>query len=107
MEWDPTRCSAWTRFAELERSLGETQRARAIYELAISQPRLDMPEVRGAAVSRQLSDGPQICGALQGVRWRLRRQGQGLPAAARAPRCVLLTQQALRRVYTHAVRRCL
>lgn len=32
------------RFAELERSLGEGDRARAIYELAIAQPLLDMPE---------------------------------------------------------------
>jgi hypothetical protein len=49
VEWDPTRCSAWARFAELERSLGETDRARAIYELAIAQPQLDMPEVRAHA----------------------------------------------------------
>ena len=33
------------RYAELERSLGESDRARAIYELAIGQPVLDMPEV--------------------------------------------------------------
>lgn len=34
-----------TRFADLERSLGEAERARAVYELAIAQPVLDMPEV--------------------------------------------------------------
>lgn len=33
------------RFADLERSLGESERARAVYELAIAQPVLDMPEV--------------------------------------------------------------
>ena len=33
------------RFADLERSLGEAERARAVYELAIAQPVLDMPEV--------------------------------------------------------------
>lgn len=32
------------RYAELERTLGEAQRTRAIYELAIAQPVLDMPE---------------------------------------------------------------
>jgi crooked neck len=32
------------RYAELERTLGEAGRARAIYELAIAQPVLDMPE---------------------------------------------------------------
>uniref|UniRef100_A0A672JVD8 Crooked neck-like protein 1 n=1 Tax=Sinocyclocheilus grahami TaxID=75366 RepID=A0A672JVD8_SINGR len=32
-------------FAELETILGDTDRARAIFELAIGQPRLDMPEV--------------------------------------------------------------
>ena len=33
------------RFAELERSLGEAERARAVYELAIAQQVLDMPEI--------------------------------------------------------------
>lgn len=32
-------------FAELESILGDTDRARSIYELAIEQPRLDMPEL--------------------------------------------------------------
>lgn len=32
------------RFAELEASLGETDRARSIFELAVHQPLLDMPE---------------------------------------------------------------
>jgi crooked neck len=32
-------------FAELETLLGDNDRARAIYELAITQPRLDMPEL--------------------------------------------------------------
>jgi hypothetical protein len=32
-------------FAELETLLGDTDRARAIYELAVNQPRLDMPEL--------------------------------------------------------------
>ena len=35
----------WIKFAELETILGETERARAIYDLATQQPRLDMPEV--------------------------------------------------------------
>jgi len=35
----------WMKFAELETLLGDTDRARAIYELAIEQPALDMPEV--------------------------------------------------------------
>ncbi|KAF0291869.1 Crooked neck-like protein 1 [Amphibalanus amphitrite] len=34
-----------TMFAELETLLGDAERARAIYELAINQPRLDMPEI--------------------------------------------------------------
>lgn len=32
-------------YAELETILGDTERARSILELAINQPRLDMPEV--------------------------------------------------------------
>lgn len=35
---------AWVRFAELEASLPEVERARAIFELAVQQPVLDMPE---------------------------------------------------------------
>lgn len=33
------------KFAELENLLGDTERARAIFELAVQQPRLDMPEL--------------------------------------------------------------
>ena len=32
-------------YAELETILGDSDRARAIFELAINQPKLDMPEV--------------------------------------------------------------
>ncbi|GER26829.1 pre-mRNA-splicing factor CLF1 [Striga asiatica] len=45
LEWSPERCSAWSKFAEMEGFLGETERARAIFELAINQPLLDMPEL--------------------------------------------------------------
>lgn len=36
---------AWNDFASLEKGVGESERARAIFELAIAQPALDMPEV--------------------------------------------------------------
>lgn len=45
LEWSPENCYAWSKYAELEISLGETDRARAIFELAIAQPALDMPEL--------------------------------------------------------------
>lgn len=45
LEWTPENCYAWCKYAELERSLAETERARAIFELAIAQPALDMPEL--------------------------------------------------------------
>lgn len=45
LEFCPENCSSWLRFAELETALGEYERARKIYEIAISQDRLDMPEV--------------------------------------------------------------
>jgi crooked neck len=41
----PENCGAWAKFAELEQTLGEEERVRAVYELAISQEGLDMPEV--------------------------------------------------------------
>lgn len=44
LEWNPANCHAWIKFSELERALGEVERTRGIYELAIAQPLLDMPE---------------------------------------------------------------
>lgn len=45
LEFGSENCTTWMKFAELETLLGDVERARAIYELAISQPRLDMPEL--------------------------------------------------------------
>ena len=45
LEIAPHNCFTWEKFAELENSLGETERARAIFEIAIARPVLDMPEV--------------------------------------------------------------
>ncbi|XP_067011879.1 protein crooked neck isoform X2 [Anabrus simplex] len=45
LEFGPENCVTWMRFAELETLLGDIERARAIYELAVNQPRLDMPEL--------------------------------------------------------------
>ena len=44
LEYDHTNCSAWIRFAQLESELGDTTRARSVFELAVSQDALDMPE---------------------------------------------------------------
>ncbi|GIY46157.1 crooked neck-like protein 1 [Caerostris darwini] len=45
LEFSPENCTTWMKFAELETILGDVDRASAIYEIAINQPRLDMPEV--------------------------------------------------------------
>lgn len=45
LEWNPSNSEAWIRFADLERGLDDLDRARAIYELGIAQPTLDMPEL--------------------------------------------------------------
>ncbi|KAK7151229.1 hypothetical protein R3I93_012234 [Phoxinus phoxinus] len=45
LEFSPENCTTWIKFSELETILGDSERARAIFELAIGQPRLDMPEV--------------------------------------------------------------
>lgn len=45
VEFAPENCTTWVKFAELESILGENERAEAIYEIAVDQPRLDMPEV--------------------------------------------------------------
>ncbi|OBT39460.1 pre-mRNA-splicing factor clf1 [Pseudogymnoascus sp. WSF 3629] len=43
--FNPANSSAWIRFAELERGLDDLERARAVYELAVNQQMLDMPEL--------------------------------------------------------------
>ncbi|KAF6167677.1 hypothetical protein GIB67_007067 [Kingdonia uniflora] len=43
LKWVPQNCYAWIKYAELERSLNEQDRARAIFDIAIAQPALDMP----------------------------------------------------------------
>lgn len=45
LEWAPSNCQAWIKFSELERMLGDLDRTRGIFEIAVSQPELDMPEV--------------------------------------------------------------
>jgi crooked neck len=45
LEWAPSSCYAWNKYAELEKMLGDADRARGILEIAISQDGLDMPEV--------------------------------------------------------------
>ena len=43
--WNPANSQAWIAFSELERGLDDVERARAILELAVQQPVLDMPEL--------------------------------------------------------------
>ncbi|KAL2756157.1 hypothetical protein ACRALDRAFT_1063831 [Sodiomyces alcalophilus JCM 7366] len=45
VEWNPANCQTWIKFAELERGLDDLDRTRAIFELAVNQPVLDMPEL--------------------------------------------------------------
>lgn len=45
VQYNSTNCQTWIKFAELERGLDDLDRARAIFELAVSQAQLDMPEL--------------------------------------------------------------
>jgi len=45
IEWNGTNCQTWIHFAQLERGLDDLDRARAIFELAVDEPQLDMPEL--------------------------------------------------------------
>ena len=45
LEFGQENGTTWLKFAELETLLGDVDRARSIYELAIQQPKLDMPEI--------------------------------------------------------------
>ncbi|CAN0891756.1 Crooked neck-like protein 1 [Linum grandiflorum] len=56
--WSPQNCKAWIKFAELERSAGETEIARAIFEQAIARPAMDMPDLLWKAyVDFEISEG--------------------------------------------------
>lgn len=45
LEHNVANCNTWIKYAELEGILGDTERARAILELAVGQPVMDMPEM--------------------------------------------------------------
>jgi crooked neck len=45
IQFNPSNAATWIRFAELEIALEDDCRARAIFELAVSQEILDMPEL--------------------------------------------------------------
>jgi len=45
IEWNGANCQTWIKFAELERGLDDLERARAIFELAVEEPQMDMPEL--------------------------------------------------------------
>lgn len=45
IEYNGANCQTWIKFAELERGLDDLDRARAIFELAVDEPQLDMPEL--------------------------------------------------------------
>ena len=45
IEYNPANCQTWIKFAQLEDGLQDEDRARAIFELGVSQSQLDMPEL--------------------------------------------------------------
>lgn len=45
LEFNPANSNTWIKYAELESILGDADRARAIFELAINQQLVDMPEM--------------------------------------------------------------
>ena len=45
LEFNVANSSAWIKYSELEAILGDSDRARGIFELAINQPLMDMPEL--------------------------------------------------------------
>jgi len=58
LDFSPLCVSAWVPFAQLERQLGEAERARAIFELAVAQPALDAPEqLWRAYIDAEIGDG--------------------------------------------------
>lgn len=58
VQWGPGRSRTWCRWAELEANLGEAERVRALFEIAVAQPGLDAPEVLWkAAIDFEVGEG--------------------------------------------------
>ncbi|KAI6653773.1 Crooked neck-like protein 1 [Oopsacas minuta] len=45
LEFNPSNCTTWIKYAELESILGDVDRTRAIFELATEYPSMDIPEI--------------------------------------------------------------
>ncbi|CAI9090992.1 OLC1v1025902C1 [Oldenlandia corymbosa var. corymbosa] len=45
VEWLPENCSSWIKYAAMERSSGESERARMIFQRAFDLPALDRPDL--------------------------------------------------------------
>eukprot|EP00800_Vazella_pourtalesii_P014994 TRINITY_DN3948_c0_g1_i1.p1 TRINITY_DN3948_c0_g1~~TRINITY_DN3948_c0_g1_i1.p1 ORF type:complete len:681 (+),score=142.87 TRINITY_DN3948_c0_g1_i1:46-2088(+) len=45
LEYNPSNCTTWIKYAELESILGDVDRSRAIFELATEYPSMDIPEI--------------------------------------------------------------
>jgi crooked neck len=45
LEYEPSNCTTWIQFADMEAMLGDVDRTRALFELAVAQSILDMPEL--------------------------------------------------------------
>ncbi|PRQ28623.1 putative tetratricopeptide-like helical domain-containing protein [Rosa chinensis] len=56
--WNAQSCYVWIKYAEFEKSLGETERARALFELAISQLELDNPELVWISYAKFEAEAP-------------------------------------------------
>ncbi|KAJ3121972.1 Crooked neck-like protein 1 [Nowakowskiella sp. JEL0407] len=45
LQWNAANCHAWIMYAELESELGDNDRSRGIFEIAVGQEEMDMPEI--------------------------------------------------------------
>ncbi|TDL23201.1 protein prenylyltransferase [Rickenella mellea] len=61
IQYDPANSSAWIEYAQLEASLGDHSRTRAIYELALGQPHLSKPEnLWKAYIDSEIEQGERV-----------------------------------------------
>lgn len=61
LETFPNSAKAWTSYAQFEAALDETERARAIYQLAVQQENMEMPElVWKAFIEFEISQGENL-----------------------------------------------
>ena len=73
----PENCTAWVNYAELEQGVGENDRARAIYELAVNQEVIGEFKKKKPTATREREGGTEGCYLCMCVKYAFRNAPRG------------------------------